>query len=127
MGENLEVVRLSPREIDDQVIAEVRALAPYLHPERQTISAEQLLERLASRQAVVARRECGMVPEIVGMAIQAPAGKPQDCEWILALDPDLGGSRAEDCLRRALEAEQASFYLFRPGGRAPMGLGVSPG
>ena len=122
MGENLELVRLAPVEIDDQAIAELRALAPYVRGAGGAISGEAIVDLVANGQAIVARRPCGMVPEIVGFAVLAPAAGDGECRRILAVDPKLVAPGLERGLRQALHAHQSRVFLFRPSRRPPLGL-----
>lgn len=120
--EHVELVRLSPAEVDDQAIAEIRQLAPYVRPAGPAMPAESLVDLVASGRAVVARRPCGMSPEIVGLAVASREGlRP-----ILAVDPEIGGAAVETGLREALRAHQRPVFLFRPSRRPPLGLTHAP-
>lgn len=120
MGEDLEIVRLAPVEIDDQAIAEISALAPHVRPKAGAPSLERLIALVSSGRAVVARRPCGMVPEIVGFAVALSAD--DGSRRIIAVDPNVASLDVETGLRRALHAHQGRIFLFRPSRRPPLGL-----
>lgn len=123
MGEDLELVRLAAVEVDDQAIAEIRALAPHVRSTRGgTISIERLIGLVSSGRAIVARRACGMIPEIIGFAVVAPAADDGATRRVLAVDPEIAGADVEGGLRRALHAQQGRVFLFRPSRRPPLGL-----
>lgn len=122
MGEELELVRLAAVEIDDQAIAEIRALAPHVRSAGDAISIERLISLVSSGRAIVARRPCGMIPEIIGFAVVAPAADDGASRRVLAVDPEIGGPDVEGGLRRALHAQQSRVFLFRPSRRPPLGL-----
>jgi hypothetical protein len=122
MDQDLEIVRLAPVEVDDQAIAEIRALALQNSPGEEPIPIERLVGLAASGRMIVARRPCGMIPEIVGFAVMtAPAGDGAS-RRVSAVDPTIAGPDVEGCLRRALHAQQSRLFLFRPSRRAPLGL-----
>jgi hypothetical protein len=121
MGEDVEYVRLEPAQIDDQAIAEIGRLAPYVRSPGPAIPIESLIDLILSGRAVVARRSCGMSPEIIGFAVLADLGG-EASRRVLALDPRIGGPVVEGGLRRALRAQQARTFLFRPHHRPPLGL-----
>lgn len=121
MGDDLEIVRLAPVEIDDQAIAEIRALAPHARPKAGAPSLERLIGLVSGGRVIVARRPCGMIPEIVGFAVALP-GDDGVSRRIMALDPTFAGKDVEAGLRRALNAHQSRVFLFRPSRRPPLGL-----
>lgn len=120
MGDDLEIVRLAPVEIDDQAIAELCALAPYVRS--KALPLERLIGLVSSGRAIVARRPCGMIPEIVGFAVLDSSADDGAARRIMAVDPEVAGPEVEGGLRRALHAQQSRVFLFRPSRRAPLGL-----
>ncbi len=121
MPDELELVRLAGSEIDDQAIAEIsdllaRHLAGPLEP-----SALLLLSMTGPM--IVARRPCGLSPEIVGVAALAPRGEGGFVE-VVAVHPDLGGPLVSRALRARVR-HQTPQTLFRPRERKPLGLGGS--
>ena len=121
MGEDLEIVRLSPVEIDDQAIAEIRALALQMPPGDDAIPVERLVGLASSGRMIVARRPCGMIPEIIGFAVLTPAVGDGGGRRVSVVDPAIAGPEVEGGLRRALHAQQSRLFLFRPGRRSPLG------
>ena len=124
MAEDVELVRLAPAEVDDQAIAEVRRLTPFLRSDGAMISTRALIELVASGRAVVARRPCGASPEIIGLAL-TERFDGRALRSALAVDPELGGPEVERRLRRAVRAQSGPLFLFRPGRRPPLGLSAA--
>lgn len=114
MPERLQLVRLRAAELDDQAIAEICALLG-----RCADLEARDLERLAQAQGLaVARRACGLRPEIVGVAVQDHGGVT------CALDKRYVRPQDEAVLRARLAP---AAWLFRPRDRAPLGWGTAAG
>lgn len=116
----LDYVRLSPVELDDQALAEISALLA-AHDGRSSLALSRLIDMAAAGDLVVARRACGALPEIVGVAARMPAGDVSRKE-LIAVDKACGAAALADALKRRLNQPASTASLFRRRDRAPLGL-----
>lgn len=121
MRENeLELARLAGSELDDQAIAEILTL---LNREVQTdvLGLADLLRLASNGPLLVARRSCGLYPEIVGVA-GLTLDDQGGLQRLVAVDPAYGGQDLIRSLRAWLRDFRPQASLFRGPDRAPLGL-----
>lgn len=116
--DELEFVRLAGAEIDDQAISEIAGLLGQVSGAE--VTPARLIRLAASGPLIVARRPCGVMPEIVGVA--GLADDPQAAE-IVAVDTAHADRAVAQALRACLRAQHVS--LFRNRDRAPLGFARS--
>lgn len=115
----IEIVRLAGAEIDDQAIAEISAL---LDASARGVEAAAFLRLSAADGGLmVARRACGLSPEIVGVAGFIPDGEAGVSE-LIATDPAHAGPLLARELRQHLRSRTHQPSLFRGRDRAPIGF-----
>lgn len=113
----LEFVRLAGAEIDDQALAEIAGLLGQVSGAE--VTPARLIRLAASGPLIVARRPCGLLPEIVGVAGLSDDAQAESPE-IVAVDAAHADRTLEQALRAALQAQR--FSLFRRRDRAPLGF-----
>lgn len=113
---DLDIAHLSAMELDDQALQEISTLLTGSGITGQ--SPARLTAAAASGQLVVARRPCGMLPEIVGVALRPPCGQGK---VVVATEALRGALTLARSLRRRL-GRSAAASLFRRRDRAPLGL-----
>lgn len=118
MPDTLELARLTPNQIDDQAISEINAILSA--DQGHALPRSALLRMAAYGPLLVARRPCGALPEIVGVAGLAPQAQGDLLE-IVAVDIELGGTSLACDLLAGLRAEALGPSLFRPRDRPPLG------
>lgn len=119
---DLDFVHLTAAELDDQALAEITALLA----QRSTLfSASRLIRLAATGDLVVARRPCGFVPEIVGMAARTQEGEAAG-QVLIAVDEQESSSRIRRTLKQELDTTPGGTSLFRRRDRAPLGMLSAP-
>lgn len=113
---DLDFTQLSAAELDDQALSEISALLSGLEG---APPVTRLIELAAAGRLVVARRPCGSVPEIIGVAAWTPSGDQRDV--MVAVDDASGEGGLAEGLRLRLGSPSAAS-LFRRRDRAPLGL-----
>lgn len=114
-----EFVRLAGAELDDQAIGEISCLLRSI-PEAGEVSLADLLRLAASGALVVARRPCGALPEIVGVAGVKLCARANRAEEIVAVDPDHWEEGLEAALRACLSAQSPRMSLVHGRDRASL-------
>lgn len=117
MSGMLEFTRLSPSQIDDRAVAQIAALLSANCD--YALQPSSLLRMSATGPLLVARRQCGLTPEIVGLAGLAPRGGGE-CLEVVVVSPDLASTSLACELLDGLRGEAPGPSLFRRR-RAPLG------
>lgn len=118
MPGTFELSRLSPGQIDDQAIAEITELLA--GDIGYTLQPSTLLRMASTAPLLVARRPCGVSPEIVGVAGLAPRGEGDLLE-VVVVNPSLAETSVASELLHGLRGHAFGPSLFRPRDRAPLG------
>lgn len=112
----LDLARLSAAELDDQALQEISALLSKARP--GAVAAPSLIKLAAAGDLVVARRPCGLQPEIVAVAARLPGA----ADVVVALDPVSGPKQIVPRLKAELRQARPGASLFRRRDRAPFGF-----